>query len=192
MRSVTSVCNMALGYLNHPPLSSLDEEGRPEAELLRRIFPDVRDRVLGEHPWSFATRREPLAELSQDSPYPDCSKAYGLPHSCLRVLDVGDGSRYIREGGRIYTSHPRPSIEYVKRVEEMDDWPPKVISALCCLLAAEMALPLSGDANLFNAMYNRFRMEIDSAKSEDYIENFHASQPDGTPGGFLSSRFGGL
>ena len=74
----------------------------------------------------------------------------------------------------------------------MDDWPPKVISALCCLLAAEMALPLSGDANLFNAMYNRFRMEIDSAKSEDYIENFHASQPDGTPGGFLSSRFGGL
>lgn len=192
MQTVTSVCNMALGYLNHPPIASLDEEGRPEAELLRRMFPVVRDRVLGEHPWSFATRRGVLAELSEDSPYPDCRKAYGLPQSCLRVLDVGRGARYIREGGKLYTSAASPSIEYVKRVEEMDGWPPRVLTALCCLLAAEIALPLSGDAGLFNTLYSRARMELDAAKSEDYIENFHASQPAEQAGTFLSTHFGGF
>lgn len=88
MASVVDICNMAVSRLgDDATITSIDPpEGSMQAEYCLRFWPIARDSLLESHPWSFATRRATLAELTAETDA--WAYAYALPANCLRVLAV--------------------------------------------------------------------------------------------------------
>lgn len=175
----TEICNAALGCLNHPALSGMDDI-RPEADLCRRLLPAAMERLLGARPWGFATREERLAKLSGDSGNPEYPARYALPPDCVRVVELMGGAPYLRRGRYILTQNDgtsAPVLTYVSRDFDTDDWPPVLAFALIHMLAAELALPLANDLQLHQLLLRRAQEEENRAASDEDIENLHAAQP---------------
>lgn len=191
MLTLTDICNVALGYLNHPALATIDDTNRPEAELCRRLLPAVTDRLFGEHCWTFATRAVRLARLSGQSPYEDYPNIFPLPGDCVRIVCLDDGTPYIREAGKLYCAADDPLVKYVKRVDCISDWPARFTAAVCYLLAAELAMPLSNDLNIHAMLYRRYQDESKAAMCDDSIENFETFQNRPLAGSWTTAHKGG-
>ena len=188
----TDICNVALGYVNHPALSSLADDASAEAELCRRLWPLARDLALSDHTWSFATRAERLAALADPSPYPHLPCAYALPGDCLRVAEtIPAGVAYIREGFRLYVAAPLTAVALAVRTDDTGLWPAKLCDAAACALASRLAMPLGNDAQAATYWERRAREALETARADDSIENHHAYQTPGRPGRWLSAHLGG-
>lgn len=188
----TDICNLALGYLNQPPIQGLDEE-TPEAELCSRLLPSVVERLLGRRAWAFATRRITLKKLTgEKSPYEDMPSVFALPGDCVRVVSVGGDQEYIREAYRIYSDGDEIILEYVKLADDPAIWPATFSSAVAYLLAAEMCPSISGNMTLHQILYKRYQEEVARAASEDAAENYAMHQARRRPGRWLSAHLGGI
>lgn len=88
MSSAVDICNLALSYLGDTAtVASIDPpEGSAQSEHCARFFPIARDALLAMHPWSFATRREPLALLDVTNDQWDY--VYAAPNLLSSVLAV--------------------------------------------------------------------------------------------------------
>ncbi len=188
----TDICNLALGYLNHPPIQGLDE-ATPEAELCSRLLPSVVERLLGRRAWSFATRRITLRRLSGEaSPFEGMPSVFALPGDCVRVVCVDGGQQYVREATKLYADGDEAVLEYVKLVEDPAVWPSTFASAVAYLLAAEMCPSISGNMTLHQILYKRHQEEAARAACEDAAENYEMHQPIRRPGRWLSAHLGGI
>lgn len=186
----TDICNVALGYLNHPAMASFDDDSA-EAALCRRLWPLARDLALSDHAWSFATRVASPAPLADPSPYPHLPFACALPGDCLRVAEtVPPGVPYVREGYNLYCARAC-AIAYAARDNDTSAWPAKLCDAAACALAARLAMPLGGDANAAAYWERRAKETLEAARADDSIENYHAWQEAPRPGRFLSAHLGG-
>ena len=186
----TDICNIALGYLNHPALTSFDDDSS-EAALCRRLWPMARDLALSDHAWSFSTRVVSPARLAASSPYPHLPCALALPGDCLRVAEtVPPGVPYVREGFTIYAAEP-VAVAYSTRGDDTGQWPAKLCDAAACALASRLAMPLGGDANAAAYWERRAKEALEAARADDSIENYHAYQAPGRPGRWLSAHLGG-
>ena len=65
-----SICNMALMAAGIPAIVSF-EDNNNNSKMCKAFFPAMRDRVLRDHLWSFATHIMPLQKLADASPDPD-------------------------------------------------------------------------------------------------------------------------
>lgn len=184
------ICNIALGYLNHPAIATFDED-LPEAALCRRLWPMARDLALSDHAWSFSTRVVEPALLAGPSPYPHLPCALALPGDCLRVAEtVPPGVPYVREGSVLYAAR-ECAVAYSARDDDTSRWPAKLCDAAACALASRMAMPLGGDAQAATYWERRAKETLEAARADDSIENYHAYQAPGRPGRWLSAHLGG-
>ncbi len=187
----TDICNLALGYLNQPPVQGLDET-TPEAELCSRLLPTVVERLLGRRAWEFATRRVALKRLSgETSPYEGLPSVFALPGDCVRVVSVGGGAPYVREASKIYADGDETVLEYVKLADDPEIWPAAFASAVAYLLAAEMCPAISGNMGLHQLLYKRHLEEAARAAGEDAAENYEMHQAKRRPGRWLGAHLGG-
>lgn len=89
MTNVVAICNRALGLLgDSATVSSIDPpEGSVQAERCAQFYPDSRDAVLEDAPWTFATTVETLALT--DFPVAGYAYAYFMPNDVLKFRGLG-------------------------------------------------------------------------------------------------------
>lgn len=153
MASEVSIVNAALTYLGQPNIGAFTDSTR-EARLATRDYADIRDDLLREHPWGWATKRASLA-ASATSPTWEFSNAYVPPADFLRLVEVNDadqlGSRMemTDDGPVIVTDISAPlEIAYVAQVTNVAYMEPKFRTALSAECAARWAEALTGNDQL--------------------------------------------
>lgn len=155
----TELANVALGHLGVSGLADI-AEATVEAERIRLHWSIVRDNLLRQRPWNFATRRATLSALA-DAPAFDWDYAYQLPSDYLQAQAVngkqaGTGeAEYEISDGQILTDDETCELKYTALVEEAGRWSATFCDAFTHLLAAAVAPALSTAPGLGDAMRQR-------------------------------------
>ncbi len=153
----------ALILLGDQPISSLTED-RTGATLGANLFENTYLAMLQNHRWRFASKSQELARLSS-KPSTNYSYAFALPADILYGFN-GDSRNYEIFGDEIHCNSETFRLEYVRRVEE-DRLPAYFAKALEYNLAAQFAIPLTGDIDKGSYYAKVFNNEIRKAKFTD-------------------------
>lgn len=183
------ICNLALGMLGMPRITSFEETNN-NAKLCRDFFPILRDRILRDHFWSFAVSVTPLAAIDDVSPFPDFPAIYALPADTLRVISLADDSDYVLFSNQLYTAAENPSLVYVRKVEDPEEFDSSFSACLQYLLAAEIGAANTRDRSLIDYYLAQYNHLLTQAKANDSQENVFANQPPPRRNTFLASRSG--
>lgn len=198
MASDLDIANMALRHLavTTGPIASLTERSK-EAKAVSLFLPQVREEVLRDHPWSFATHVALLA-LVEEEPTRDWLYSYRYPANCVtfrRLLSESQlrvsmfnspyGIRYplnlpkIKhriarddDGKLIYTNEEAPYGEWTELLEDPTDYPPDVVQVMALLLASYIAPSVHGaDPKLGDRAYALYERKLAQAKQNDGNES---------------------
>lgn len=88
--SETDIGNLALDLLSAGTVQNIVVPTTPTEELLNRWYDQVRRKVLREHPWNFASKRDTLAASATDPAF-GYTAAFPVPNDFLRLLTIQDG-----------------------------------------------------------------------------------------------------
>ena len=174
MASEVSICNQAISWLGGHRIISLDD-GTSEANFCKDNFPELRDSLLEEYEWSFATYREKWPKAGTDPTFKFANK-FKIPDYALRVLEVttGDGSittfNWQKEGQYIVTDEGSPEFRFIRQIKNVAHMSPGFRQALAARLAADMALPLTSRRQVQTDMYNLFQAKLLEAVSSDSMQ----------------------
>lgn len=174
--TITELSNRALAMIGHEAITSPDE-GTKAADLCKRLIPDLRDELIRNHPWKFASRRAMLP-ASATAPAFGAARAYPLPELWLRVLEVGDGTAvgWRREGNAILSDEPAPlPVRYLVSVRNPDEWDAIFTTVLAVRLAMDLAMGIAKSASMREAFAGELRRAIREARSIDAMEASAAS-----------------
>jgi hypothetical protein len=184
MASKVSIVNAALIKLGVGTISALTDDA-PQARIANLTFDDIRDDLLRDHLWSWATKRVSLA-ASATSPDWEFANAFTLPSDYLRLVAVNNPSKYAyriestSDGRVIVTDLPAPlEVSYVARITDVSQMDPKFREAFSARLAMEWAEPLTAVSKLAEDMARLYDMKLRAAKAvesqEDSISTFDVS-----------------
>lgn len=169
----TDLANDALSLLGHSAVASLTEN-TAGAVACARWLPRCRQEALTRHPWSFAVAAETLvaAEVGGVAVEDDEGRwayAYAMPAGCLRaVLVNGDPSiTWEVRGTVLYCDEEECVLRYLTDHVTYDDWPPFFLTYVGTLLAARVAMPITGSADIARAMQDLARSAFWSAVRDD-------------------------
>ena len=172
--SEVSICNQALSLLgaigreNTVPLTSLDDDSN-YARLCKLNYEPVRDAVLAEHNWSFATRWEKLTAAADPSPG-EFANEYPLPGDVLEVLFVGEDydhpEEWRLEGNAVRTDGPG-KVQVIYRVEDTSRFSSLFTQAFVARLAAELAIPVTNSRTLMENMFAMYDQKMKRAAARD-------------------------
>ena len=188
MDSVT-ICNMALMAAGIPPITSF-EETNDNAKLCKTFYPVLRDRVLRDHNWSFATAYFDVQQSAEESPDPEYPVVCILPGDLIRVLNLLDNSPYRRIGNRLLVTHFPVTLVYIKKVEDPNLFDPAFTEALQNLISSEIVLSASRDIQQSQYFRNEYERKLAIARSIDSQENSHINQIHRTGSTFIAARSG--
>jgi len=174
MNTIT-ICNMALAMLGIPNITSFDE-GNNNAKLCKAFFPAIRDRVLRDHTWSFATKFYELQTLRDASPDPQFPYAAALPADLIRIVRLADGAAYRRAGKQIFVRNIPAKLIYIARIEDPELFDETFCEALQYAIAAEIGMANTRDAQLINLFRQEYATRLAIARSIDSAENQHVYQ----------------
>ncbi len=191
------ICNMALSRIGIASIESLSEASEP-ARVCSQFYDHARRVVLRRFPWTFATRRVQLAQLT-DTPQ-DYLYAYRYPSGCLYLRKLYNENydnipaltsyqlASDKSGQVIYTNEEKVSAEYTADIDDCGLFDEHFIDVLSWRLAAEMAFKLTGNMQLTQMaeqQYSNLYLEA-IANSEDE-QNVKTADPYT----FINARFGG-
>lgn len=169
MNSEVSICNKGLRYLGGEEILSLMQETR-SARLCKQYYSEVRDEVLEEHHWNFATRYGLLARLQEAPPF-GFAYAYQMPVDCLRIRRLRDKSAFeVVEGRKLYTDSPSAEAIMTVRTTNPAVFPALFAEVLARKLAAELAVPLMNSSRLEQSMLTKYVNSLERAKAMDASE----------------------
>lgn len=163
---------MALSYIRAGTINSLDESSL-QARVCRTFYPALRDQMLQDSPWQFASAVKPLAEL--DSTFFSWAYVYQYPSDCLYINRIIPSMEEIRQyepmhyhhaenfnyypdlypvieykvhsdnGNKVICSnHADLRIDYRTRVTNTNMFSLNFTLALSHLLASEIAVSIAG------------------------------------------------
>ena len=176
----TSICNQALSWVGVGRISDLNGNSA-QAEWCRDNFPFIRDAVLEECLWSFATVRA-VSESTEIDPWGNMY-IHRMPLNWLEVkrvynnVQASDPRNWIKsEGWRkeqdgILSSDAEVYMWGVERVTDTAKWSNMFVQALASRLAAEMAIPLAQDRALQSDHWSIYSTKIDAAAANDGLQN---------------------
>ena len=188
MAADIDIINAGLSKLGEQAILAVTDPS-PPGRLANRTYADIRDALLREFPWNFATKR---ASLAADPVAPEWgfTTKYNLPGDCLRLVEInnlGDDD-WRNEGRTIVTNKEAPlEIIYVgsAAVDVMDA---TFREALAARLAMEWAEPLSQTSSVVAAMSTLYRNKLRVARVADGQED---STREVVAASFIESRFHG-
>lgn len=157
MASPIDICNLALYRIGcRRRIESLDEAS-VEAQACRQFYGLMRDAVLEECAWPFATKRAALALTG--TPPEEWEYSYLYPTDCVYVQGIVDGARTRLpvdsipftveqdDAGTllIYTDQEDAVLVYNTRVEDSGKFPALFVDALGWRLASELSGAIAVD-----------------------------------------------
>lgn len=159
----TDICNMALSIIKRQRINSFDDNTE-EARECKIYYEHTRKRLLKMYNWGFARHVEKLA-LRTDK-IPGWDYIYGYPRECLALQFVFDenharSKEMERQDFQVITitGHDRVICtnvedawaEYIFDVKNTEAFSEEFLEALTRLLAADIAIPLTGNSELMQA-----------------------------------------
>ena len=191
MADQKDIINLALGHLAVAPITATTESS-VAAQTAVRIWDMLRKECLRGHNWSFATV---VATLTLNTTYGTLTTsglyaaeyiyAYDYPSNCLALWNVFNEStpKDKRQDNfrEVYDSVNAQKVivtdvldaigEYTFNITDASFFDPNFATVLSYRLAADMAKPLTGDAELANSMMNEFNIRMSEAKRASSSEN---------------------
>jgi hypothetical protein len=168
MATLISIANLALTYLGHNTINSLDQANEAARKSKLLMQPAI-DATLRGYNWNCATDRAALA-LSAEAPVFNFAYKFVLPNDCLRVIQMEEISfKFKIEGRFLVTNESTANILYIKRilVGEMDSL---LIQAVAAKLALDMSFPLTNSTSLMDSMAKLYSIKITEAQQIDAQE----------------------
>lgn len=182
------ICNLSLMMIGMPIIVSFDDENT-NARMCKNFYPMIRDRVLRDHPWSFAITYSDLNTTTEQSPEPDFPFVCSEPYDLIRILEVDDGEAYRCVGNRILTKRRGARLKYVRRVEDPEMFDSLFVETLQYALAAEIVMTNTRDAQLVNFYRSEYERRLVIARSIDSAENRHDLTPRPKRSHWIEARF---
>ena len=190
---------MAISHLGISKEVASVTEASQEASALRRFWDITVEEVLGDFPWSFATKFETLGLVEED-PNLEWSFSYRYPTDCLFVRKILSGIRNddrqsrvsyrlaIDSSGKlIFTDMEDAQLEYTCLIDNPEHFPADFSMALSYKLAANVAPRITGqdEYKMGDKAMQLYMMQLSKAKSRALNEE----QPDELPDSeFISGR----
>lgn len=178
----TDICNMALSYIGKDRIDSIDDDSET-AKQCRIHYNHTRKRMLLAYPWGFARRCDKIALLT--STVPGWTYCYAYPSECLSVQFVFDEdharhkemhrqdfrvvmvSAYDRA---IATDVDEAYAEFTYDVKDPSVFSEEFSDGLAHLLAAAMAISVTGSAAIQTQNIELAQQAIEQAKYLDAVE----------------------
>jgi hypothetical protein len=149
MQNLTTLFNAAFAALGDEVLISdaLTDTSR-KAVIARTRWPSISDAMLRSHPWNCAIKRKTLAP-DQTPPDYGYQNYFTWPTDpyCLRILQLQTrGLPFDIEGRKIAADSTELGMKYIGRIP-VDEFDSMLFEVSVDILAAELALPLPGQAD---------------------------------------------
>lgn len=193
----TAIGNLALQLLREPPvLQDLDNDATNAAMQLRACYEQLRDEVMGAHPWNFAIDRR---ALTADATAPAFGYAYRYtiprgnpywlrPHQ-LDPETYPSETRWEEEGDYIVTDEAAPLYMIgIRRVTDEAKWSPAFVTAFAHRLAMHVGAPLGASDAMIETVGRDYERMLANARSIDG-QTGQPGPPDA--GEFLDARQSG-
>lgn len=199
--SEVEAANGALAEIGEPPIASLDEP-RAAARVCKSRFHDVRDALLREADWNFATAYV-VPGLDATPGLGRLRNRYVLPADCVKVrsvegLDVDDWALEASSvaptaspilGGVLVTNATAPRICYTRIVEQPVLWDALFLQVFQKRLAAAIAPRIARSQATAGRLNGEAAALLKPAKRRDSQEKARTQLPRETS--WLSARRGG-
>jgi hypothetical protein len=188
MSSDVQIAKLALQHIGDRwDITALDNDS-PEAEQVNLIFEDTRDALLRAHPWGFAKSYTSPASLSGTVPGNwDYMYTYLTDALVIQgIVDPTEANLTIKfEVARnnsgvkvILTNQQDPEFIYTKAITDPNEFDPEFVMAFSYMLAARLAIPLTGDGGIAQAMFQQAQSHIGMAEESDSAELIEPDKPD--------------
>ena len=174
MVSETSICNQALTWLGQDPITSLTDPNTT-AEWMRNNYPFIRDALLEERMWTFATVK--ASDVTEDMDAWGTMYVHPKPLNWISVFRVfksvnayGDNIRdenWRMEGGNIVSSYATIYLWGIKQVTDTGKFSPMFIQTLAARIAADACIPLTENRQLQADLWNLYKVKLDEAAARD-------------------------
>ena len=174
--SEVSICNQALLWLGQNTITSLDESSTA-AEWMTNNYPFLRDAVLEERMWTFATARAVSTTADLD-PF-GVQYLHAIPLGWLSVYRVycnvtsSDPSNWQksegwrREGSNILTNEATVYLWGMDRTVDTGKFTQLFAQALAARIAADAAIPFTENRGLQSDMWNLYSAKLAEAATRD-------------------------
>ena len=179
MVSSTSICNQALSWLAVDPIISLEDDSNT-AQWCRLNYPFLRDAVLEERMWTFATDRAvstvadkdawgdmyvhplPISWQSVYRCYRTVNKAGSLGHAA-NITSEG----WVVEGGNVLSYDSTIYLWGVMRITDTGAFSSLFVQALAARIAADACMPFTENQKLQRDMWELFNGKLREAAARD-------------------------
>tara|TARA_R110000782_G_scaffold58561_1_gene122258 strand:- start:440 stop:1063 length:624 start_codon:yes stop_codon:yes gene_type:complete len=176
-RNAIQITNSALIKLGASPISTFTDGGN--ATTMRSEFPAIRNLLLSEHVWHFASELVTPAALNETVPG-DWTYAFAIPPDCARItaFDVsGEVHPYEIRSGKIYYDFSTPTLRYVKNfpadaTEDAVLYPDSFAYALTCRLAAHVGVNITQNTKLSGDLMQEYMLAVGQARFSGACERF--------------------
>lgn len=188
MTSVVEICNMALSHTGTDIFIADIDEKNKEARLCKLWYPICRDRLLRTFDWSWAKVVADLAESG--TPDSGWQYRYQYPVDALKVLVVAPQdapldrrsiTRYrweVTGSGGILSNVYQAQCLYISKVTDPGRFDDTFAYALGVMLAANIAMALTGDIGRTGQLQQAAAAAISDAIATNAGEGYEGPQPD--------------
>lgn len=172
MSSEVQICNEGLAFIGIPAILSLTDATKSAREC-NLIYESVRDTLLREFEWTFATERTNVAPTST-TPAFEWDYAFNLPSDCLKLLYVGEANGirypYKLEGGQILANYDLLYLKYTKQEDDPNVMDVLFRAALSMAIAQRVCISL-GAKSEYNKVVEEYETRIANARFAGSIED---------------------
>lgn len=174
MVSETSICNQALTWLGQDPINSINDDNTTAA-WMRNNYTFIRDAVLEERTWTFATAR--ATSITEDRDEWDQMWKHPKPLNWLSVFRVfktvytngGDiiDQSWRMEGPFILSRNATVYMWGLIQITDTGKFSPLFVQALAARIAADAAVPLTNNRQLQVDLWGLYGDKLREAAARD-------------------------
>lgn len=166
MTTSIEACSNALLLIGDNPISSFTEAGAG-ATAAANLYPHTYEKLLSEHPWSFALKEQYLSKLSQaPDDETNFSTAYQLPTDLIRLWAIMPHSDYTIVGDLLYSNQNTLLARYIYKPSEIV-LPPHFVEALQYKLASDFAISVTENRSTSEHYARLAQLSLAKAKNID-------------------------
>lgn len=170
MASNITIANWALSKIGADTITAFTEDSK-EGRAVNLLYEIIRDTVLRDNAWNFATRRRALAR-STSSPEWGYSYKYQLPSDCLRVISIdGVDASYKVEGRFLVTDEEAINLLYIARITDPNEYTASFMDAFATRLAAELSYLITQSNSAAEQLTAQYDRKLAEAKVLDSKED---------------------
>ena len=181
MASDVQIAKLALQHIGDRwDITALDDAS-PEAEQVNLIFEDTRDALLRAHPWGFAKKfTSPAGNWDYMYTYmTDALTVRGIIDPTKENLTIKFEVARNDTGAKvILTNQEDPEFVYTQAITDPNEFDPQFVLAFSYMLASRLAIPLTGDGSIAQAMLQQALISVGAAEETDSNEGIEPDKPE--------------